>query len=561
MRGEALGQYFTPRSIVKLMEKLASPIADRQYIDKVFDGCCGTGGFLIEALTDMREQIRNNTSLTDKERDELFNDIANESIFGIDAGRDPPIARIARINMYLHGDGGSRIYAADTLDKSVSTYTIEDQQAKFELEELKLFLIGDENTNPIRFDYILTNPPFSMDYSENLPDELRILKQYDLATYELEESENRRASLKSSIMFMERYADLLKEGGKLITIIDDSILSGKKYRYARNFIRKRFIVRSVISLPGDAFQRVGSRVKTSILLLEKCDEGDKSQPDVFMFESEFIGLDDVPTKTPPSKAAEAKFKAQKEIDLILQNFQKYLRGEKESWLVPASAISDRLDVKWCLPRQKDIVDEWIKKGIEVTTLEQIVDNITEGGFNPKDYPDTIFTLLRITYEGLPERGETRLGKELTYNYVLHPKENDIVTSNIAVSYGSTAVIPKKLEDTIISSEFTIMRIKNRRFDPMFLWGYFRSPEVRARLLSKSTGISRHRGGWDAIRTIPIPILDEKIQKKIGENYKLFIQKIEEAKNNREKASSVLDDMLHVTNEWAIRRLKTAKPPK
>lgn len=41
--------------------------------------------------------------------------MANHCIYGIDAGRDPAIARIARINMYLHGDGGSRVYMADSL--------------------------------------------------------------------------------------------------------------------------------------------------------------------------------------------------------------------------------------------------------------------------------------------------------------------------------------------------------------------------------------------------------------------------------------------------------------
>ena len=113
MRGSALGQYFTPRSVVRLMERLVSPIASRERIDRVLDACCGTGGFLIEVLTDMRNQLRSNKSLTTEEFSKLQEEVANQSIFGIDAGSDPPIARIARINMYLHGDGGSRIYAAD----------------------------------------------------------------------------------------------------------------------------------------------------------------------------------------------------------------------------------------------------------------------------------------------------------------------------------------------------------------------------------------------------------------------------------------------------------------
>jgi len=65
MRGKALGQYFTPRSIVKLMVRLADLKATprKDGIERVLDACCGTGGFLIEALTVMRRQIWSNGSL------------------------------------------------------------------------------------------------------------------------------------------------------------------------------------------------------------------------------------------------------------------------------------------------------------------------------------------------------------------------------------------------------------------------------------------------------------------------------------------------------------------
>ena len=115
MRGRDLGQYFTPRSITKFMTKMATPSANRDRVDRIIDACCGSGGFLIEALTDMRNEIRANTSLSPGEGQSLNEQVANEALFGIDAGSNPPLARIARINMYLHGDGGSRIYAADGL--------------------------------------------------------------------------------------------------------------------------------------------------------------------------------------------------------------------------------------------------------------------------------------------------------------------------------------------------------------------------------------------------------------------------------------------------------------
>lgn len=93
MRGQALGQYFTPRSIVKLMTRVAAPVAGRERIERIIDACCGTGGFLIEVLTEMRNQVRNNPSLTPSEAQALQDTIANHSIFGTDAGSDPPLRR------------------------------------------------------------------------------------------------------------------------------------------------------------------------------------------------------------------------------------------------------------------------------------------------------------------------------------------------------------------------------------------------------------------------------------------------------------------------------------
>ena len=113
MRGRELGQFFTLRSVVKMMSKLADLRVTCKRQDHVLDGCCGSGGFLIEALTIMRNTIRGNGSLTTKEKEDLIDTVCNECLYGIDYGKDPPLARIARINMYLHGDGGSRIYYAD----------------------------------------------------------------------------------------------------------------------------------------------------------------------------------------------------------------------------------------------------------------------------------------------------------------------------------------------------------------------------------------------------------------------------------------------------------------
>ena len=76
---------------------------------------------------------------------------------------------------------------------------------------------------------------------------------------------------------------------RILAIIDDSVLSGDKYIFVRNYLRDNFIIRAIISLPGDAFKRANARVKTSILILRTKKEGE-IQSDVFMQKSVYLGL-------------------------------------------------------------------------------------------------------------------------------------------------------------------------------------------------------------------------------------------------------------------------------
>jgi len=69
-------------------------------IDKVLDACCGTGGFLIEAMADLTNKIYKNPSLSSTEKEQLVESVRTECLYGIDAGKSPPVARIARINMF-----------------------------------------------------------------------------------------------------------------------------------------------------------------------------------------------------------------------------------------------------------------------------------------------------------------------------------------------------------------------------------------------------------------------------------------------------------------------------
>ena len=189
---------------VKLITRMANIKSQPDNIEKVIDACCGTGGFLIEALTEMRAQLYNNTSINNSLRKKLLEKVANEAIFGVDAGKEPPITRIARINMYLHGDGGSRIYRTDALRNIPKHSGADTTEVIEEVNEFRSLL------TTTHFDVVLSNPPFSMDYSTEVPDEKEVVDDYELLSY----GGKKRKSLKSSVMFIERYWRILKPGGK-----------------------------------------------------------------------------------------------------------------------------------------------------------------------------------------------------------------------------------------------------------------------------------------------------------------------------------------------------------
>jgi type I restriction enzyme M protein len=291
MRGQDLGQFFTPRSVVKFMVRMADLFCSASRVDTVLDGCCGTGGFLIEAMTVMDQKLQSNIKLSNTEREALQRKLRTETLWGIDAGKDPPIARIARLNMLLHRDGGSRIYFADALDQQVEV----DPSLPDEIAEERQELRREFAEKGRQFDVILTNPPFSMEYEWDKPADRRVLEQYFLS---LNKKGKPRASLRSAVMFLERYEGLLKPGGKLLTVMDESVLNTVSMRFVRDFLRDRFVVVAVISLPINTFAKAGGSVKTSVLYLRKKTMPNETQPAVFMAVSESVGHDDAGKPTP-----------------------------------------------------------------------------------------------------------------------------------------------------------------------------------------------------------------------------------------------------------------------
>jgi type I restriction enzyme M protein len=138
--------------------------------------------------------------------------VANHSLYGVDVGRDPNQARLARMNMYLHGDGGTSIFEADFLDKKLKTEDFSEIETKGYIDQLREVLA--EAVGGF-FDVALTNPPFAKQYDRGNKVQQAILDDYEIAS--------EKQKVKSSLLFFERYHDVLRAGGRLISVIDDGL--------------------------------------------------------------------------------------------------------------------------------------------------------------------------------------------------------------------------------------------------------------------------------------------------------------------------------------------------
>ena len=306
-RGE-LGQFFTPRTIVDFMVSILDP----QEGELVCDPCCGSGGFLIKAFEYVREKIEKDIEeqkesikeqlygddyekMSAKKKQEVDSEVARifsylneelninnekgrlrslsfDCIYGTDA--NPRMARTAKMNMIMHGDGHGGVHHHD----------------------------GLLNVNGIfenRFDVILTNPPFGSRVEKDLKiteadkftDEAKIAvyknRYGDAYTQALKQvNDNVGKSLLSlykidngltEVLFIERCLNLLKPGGRMGIVLPEGVLNGTNIQKAREFVEGKAKILLIVSIPQDVFIASGATVKPSLLFFKKFTEEEASE--------------------------------------------------------------------------------------------------------------------------------------------------------------------------------------------------------------------------------------------------------------------------------------------
>lgn len=534
IRGKDLGQFFTPRTVVDFMTRIALRNVDIKNPPKVLDACCGTAGFLIEVMAYLTGRLRNDTRLTSKERETIHKKICEECLYGIEANER--VARIARINMYLHGDGGSHIFHGDGLDIEPLETKDMSSEKKQEVSEFKTKI---ENET---FDLILTNPPFSMNYSSSNEDEKRILAQHELTI--------NSSTAKSSVLFLNRYYELLKKGGELLIVLDDTVINGKTFEDIRAWITEKFIVLGVHSLPFNAFFKAKANIKTSILHLRKKTEEAEEQCNVFMSIANNIGHDnslrDTPFRNNLTETLIAYLEWQRTgniCELTRDNYDttENLECPQQYWLVPGNKLTtERFDSFFYCPdlhntyneirnaKKKGEIDiikgSSLKRRKKLTHTQKTKLRESDEDFKYIEIGDVtkyglITKYIKSKFEDLPTRGE----------YQIHT--GDILLALNNSSRGTVVLVPPEFDNAICTSGFLVIVPDNKEHG-LLLWYALRSEICRKQIYYLAQTASQPElklDCWDAYFEIPIPV---------NEDYKIAIKKAKEFYSHLAKLTDV-----------------------
>jgi len=261
-RGE-MGQYFTHRNLVNFVVDMLEP--NRR--DKIIDPACGSGGFLLQALDQVRRDAE--ARLTPANAYRAWHDWALKRLHGIEINEQ--ISRVAMMGMIIHEDGHTNIKCTDALQ------VFDDINS-----------LGDNITvEPGTYTLLMTNPPFGAKVTRVY----KGAKHPYLDTYELGGKVHRRNSQSTEILFIERCLQLLAPGGRMGIVLPDGILTNSSLQHVRDFIMREARVLAVVSLPQHTFVPAGAGVKASLLFLRKWKEGEDREQDypIFMAMAEHVG--------------------------------------------------------------------------------------------------------------------------------------------------------------------------------------------------------------------------------------------------------------------------------
>ncbi len=208
------GEYYTPRPLIRAMVKVVNPAIG----ETIYDGACGSAGFLCEAFDYMKAGGKLTTKDLRILQTRTFHGKEKKSLAYV----------IAIMNMILHGIEAPNILHTNTLSENLADIQEKD-----------------------RYDVILANPPFGG------KERKEVQQNFPIRTGE------------TAFLFLQHFIKMLRAGGRAGVVIKNTFLSNTDNASVslRKLLLESCNLHTVLDCPGGTFQ--GAGVKTVLLFFEK----------------------------------------------------------------------------------------------------------------------------------------------------------------------------------------------------------------------------------------------------------------------------------------------------
>jgi type I restriction enzyme M protein len=208
------GEYYTPRPLIRAIVKVVQP----RIGERIYDGACGSAGFLCESYVHMAAKENLTTSDLKTLQERTFYGKEKKSLAYV----------IAIMNMILHGIDAPHILHTNTLTENLADVQEKD-----------------------RYDVVLANPPFGG------KERKEVQQNFPIRTGE------------TAFLFLQHFIKMIKAGGRGGVVIKNTFLSNTDNASVglRKLLLESCNLHTVLDCPGGTF--LGAGVKTVVLFFEK----------------------------------------------------------------------------------------------------------------------------------------------------------------------------------------------------------------------------------------------------------------------------------------------------
>jgi len=200
------GEYYTPRPLIRAMIQVLNP----QIGERIYDGACGSAGFLCEAFEFLSQKPGLTTDDLETLQKRTFYGKEKKSLAYV----------IAIMNMILHGIEAPNVVHTNTLGENINDIQEKD-----------------------RFDVILANPPFGG------KERKEVQQNFPIKTGE------------TAFLFMQHFIKSLRAGGRAAIVIKNTFLSNTDNASVslRKLLLESCNLHTVLDCPGGTFLPIGPR--------------------------------------------------------------------------------------------------------------------------------------------------------------------------------------------------------------------------------------------------------------------------------------------------------------